>query len=272
MRNTLKTVLLLGGIGALLATGGGLIGGRGGTLVGMGTGLAVAGASWWFSDRLAIRAARARRMETHEAAALEAMVCELAPRAHLPPPRLYLSPSPQPNAFTTGRSPKHAVVVVTEGLLALLEPAEVRAVLAHELAHIGRRDTLLTAVAAAVATAVSAPCRGRSRDESPRPLAALRGGLVAPLSACVLQLALSRRREFDADLTGADLAGDGEALACALTRIAGYVPVVPMVVTPPQAQAWVVSPLGPGVTFARLFSTHPPVTERVARLRAQAIH
>ncbi len=275
IRNTVKTAFLLGAIGGLLVVCAGLIGGRAGVVVGLGLGMAVIGGSWWFSDRLAIRAARARSLGPHEAPGLQAMVAELAQRAALVPPRLHLSPSPQPNAFATGRSPSHAAVVVTEGLLALLEPAEIRAVLAHELSHIRHRDTLLTSVAAAVATAISAPAnpaifsarRGRSRDVGPGPLGTLLIALVAPLAAGLLKFALSRSREFDADRAGADLADDPKALARALVRIDGYVGVVPMTLAPAQASAWVINPLGRRVDFARLFSTHPPVAERIARLQ-----
>ncbi|HUY20799.1 MAG TPA: M48 family metalloprotease [Acidimicrobiales bacterium] len=281
IRNTVKTAFLLGAIGGLLVICGGLVAGRAGTLLGLGFGLVVVSGSWWFSDRLAIRVARARRLGPDEAPGLQAMVVELARRAELRAPRMYLSSCPQPNAFATGRSPKHAVVVVTEGLLALLEPAEVRSVIAHELAHIRHRDTLLTSVAAALATGVSALANlalfssllgGRSRDDGPGPFGALLAALVAPVAAGLLHLALSRSREFDADRTGADIAGGGETLARALERINGYAHVVPMALAPAQASAWVVNPLGPGVAFARLFSTHPPVAERVARLRARAAH
>ncbi len=277
IRNTVKTALFLGAIGGLLVVCGGLIGGHAGVVIGLILGVAVVGSSWWFSDRLAIHSTRARILGPHEAPALQAMVTELAERAALAPPRLYLAPSPQPNAFATGRAPSHAVVVVTEGLLALLEPAEVRAVLAHELAHIRHRDTLLTSVAAAVATTIVALASlvwlstllgGHNRDNGPGPVGSLLVALVAPAAAGLLQFALSRSREFDADRAGADLADDPEALARALARIDGYVDVVPMALAPAQAAAWVVNPLGRRVDFARHFSTHPPVAERIARLQA----
>jgi heat shock protein HtpX len=261
----------------LIVVCGGLLGGHVGVIIGFGLGVTVAASSWWFSDRLAIRAAGARVLEASEAAGLHAMVNELAQRAASRPPRLYVSPSPQPNAFATGRSPRHAAVVVTEGLLALLEPTEVRAVLAHELAHVRHRDTLLTSVAGAVATAISAFANlallskligGRNHEDGPGPLGAVLVALVAPVAAGLLQLALSRSREYQADRAGADLTNDPEALARALERIGCYVDVVPMELMPAQASAWVVNPLGAGVDFARLFCTHPALGDRIARLRA----
>ncbi len=263
-----------------MAVCGGLVADRDGILVGIGLGLGFAGGSWWFSDQVAIRAARARRVRTEEARDLRAMVAALARRAGLPAPRLYWSSSPQPNVFATGRNPKHAAVIVTEGLLTLLERDEIRAVLAHELAHVRQRDTLLTSVTAVVATAVwSLACLaplpkrlgGRSRADRPGPVGALLMAIVAPLAGGIFHLALLRSREFDADRAAADITGDSEALARALLRIDRYVTVVPMASVPAHAQAWVVSPLRPGFDFERLFSTHPSVADRVARLRARPV-
>ena len=277
IRNTIKSAVLLGAIGSLIVVCGGLLGGHIGVLFGFGLGVTVVGSSWWFSDRLAIRAAGARVLNASEAPGLHAMVMELAQQAASRPPRLYLSRSPQPNAFATGRSPRHAAIVVTEGLMALLEPAEVRAVLAHELAHVRHRDTLLTSVAGAVATVISAfgnlalistLIGGRNHEDGPGPLGALLVALVAPIAAGLLRLALSRSREHEADRAGADLTNDPEALARALERIGCYVEVVPMELMPAQASAWVVNPLGAGVDFALLFRTHPPLADRIARLRA----
>ena len=191
-------------------------------------------------------------------------------------PRLYVTPDRQPNAFATGRSPRHAVVAVTRGLLELLTPRELRAVLAHELAHVGNRDVLLTSVAAALATGISflanmigwLPFFGSSDDEDhPGPMAAFVAALLAPFAAVPLQLALSRSREFEADRTGATLVGDGFALASALAKIEHAARSIPMRVDPAQATKYIVNPLTgrSGWSVSVLFSTHPPVAERIAR-------
>ena len=280
VRNTIKTAMLLGSLGGALVLTGSLLAGRAGVVIGMALGFAFVGGSWWFSDVLAVRAAGARPVEPGELPWLRASVERLASRAGVPTPRLYLSPSPQPNAFATGRGPDHAVVAVTEGLLSLLEPAEIEAVLAHELAHVRHRDILLTSVAAAVATGISAVANlasfgllfgGRDDHDGPNPLAVIAFALVAPLAAGLLQLALSRSRELDADRAGADLLGDGEPLARALERIDVYAHAVPMAIAPAQAQAWIVNPLARQDLVARLFSTHPPVAERTARLRQRTV-
>lgn len=275
--NTVKSAVILGAIGGSIVVCGGLLGGYIGVFFGLGLGATVAGSCWWFSDRLAIRAAGARVLRVHEAPGLHATMTELAQRAAIAPPRLYVSPSPQPNAFATGPSPRHAVVVVTEGLLALLESTEVRAVLAHELAHVRHRDTLLTSLAGAVATAIYALADltllsmligGRNRQRRPGTLGAVLVALIAPVAACLLKLSLSPNREYEADRIGADLTSEPAALARALERIGCYVDVVPMELVPAQASAWIVSPFGARVDFARLFSTHPPIADRIARIRA----
>lgn len=280
VRNTIKTAMLLGALGGALVLTGSLLAGQAGVVMGMALGVAFVGGSWWFSDVLAVRAAGARPVEAGELPWLRATVERLASRAELPTPRLYVSPSPQPNAFATGRRPGHAVVAVTEGLLSLLEPAEIEAVLAHELAHVRHRDILLTSVAAAVAMGISAVANlasfgllfgGRDDRDGPSPLAVIAFALVAPLAAGLLQLALSRSRELDADRAGADLVGDGEPLARALERIDVYAHAVPMTIAPAQAQAWIVNPLARQDLVARLFSTHPPVAERTARLRQRTV-
>ena len=279
-RNTVKTAMLLGALGGFLVLAGSLLAGRTGIVFGMTLGFAFVGGSWWFSDALAVRAAGARPVEPGELAWLHATVKGLASKASIPTPRLYISPSPQPNAFATGRSPNHAVVAVTEGLLSLLERSEVEAVIAHELAHVRHRDILLTSVAAAVATGISAVAHlasvallfgGRNDQDGPSPLATIAFVLVAPLAAGLLQLALSRSRELEADRVGADLVGDGEPLARALERIDIYASAIPMNIAPAQAQAWIVNPLARHNLVARLFSTHPPVAVRTALLRKKTV-
>jgi heat shock protein HtpX len=199
----------------------------------------------------------------------------------MPMPRLYVSPEAQPNAFATGRNPERAVIAVTEGLLSVCTTDEIRGVLAHELAHVRNRDILIGSVAAAVATGISfvanmamwgAMLGGGRRDdeEHANPIAMLATALLAPLAASLLQMALSRSREFEADRTGATLVGTGEPLARALEKLDAYAAKLPMDIHPAQASAFIVNPLtGRNVSFANLFRTHPTTAERVARLRAQ---
>ncbi len=277
-RNTAKTVALLAGIGGLLVLVGSALGGAGGALIGAILGLVVVGASYWFSDRIAVRAAGAHEVSEIEAPQLHAMVAELAATAGLPKPRVYVSPAAQPNAFATGRNPAHSAVAVTEGLLTQCPPDELRAVLAHETAHIRNRDILIGSVAAAIATGISFIANmalwagmfgGGDDEDGPSPIVAILLAILAPLAATVLQMALSRSREFEADRVGAELLGDPEPLARALQRIDAMAARTPLDVSPAQASAYIVNPLtGRQVNFARLFLTHPPVEERIERLRA----
>ncbi len=277
-RNTAKTVALLAGIGGLLVLVGSALGGAGGALIGAILGLVIVGASYWFSDRIAVRAAGAHEVSEIEAPQLHAMVAELAATAGLPKPRVYVSPAAQPNAFATGRNPAHSAVAVTEGLLTQCPPDELRAVLAHETAHIRNRDILIGSVAAAIATGISFIANmalwagmfgGGDDEDGPSPIVAILLAILAPLAATVLQMALSRSREFEADRVGADLLGDPEPLARALQRIDAMAARTPLDVSPAQASAYIVNPLtGRQVNFARLFLTHPPVEERIERLRA----
>ncbi len=275
--NTLKTVTLLAGLAGLFVFLGSWIGGPSGTVIGLVLGLALVGGSWWWSDSLAVRAARATEVPAGQLDWVRRDVTELAGRAGLPTPRLFLSPDAQPNAFATGRGPNKAVVCVTQGLLDRLSPDEVKGVLAHEIAHIGHRDILIGSVAAAVATAISAVANmalfagafASDDEDRPNPFALLLASMVAPLAATVLQLALSRSREYEADRRGAELLGDPLPLASALRRIEAMAGRTPMDVTPARATAYIVNPLtGRQVSFARLFLTHPPTEERVARLLA----
>ncbi len=277
-RNFCKTVVLLAAIGGLLVAVGAVLGGTGGAVVGLALGLVVVGGSYWFSDRLAVRAAGAVEVTAEEDPALHAMVRDLADRAGLPMPRVYVSPSAQPNAFATGRDPRHSAVAVTEGLLTRCPPAEVRGVIAHELAHIRNRDVLIGSVAAAIATGISFIANlalfagmfgGGDDEDGPSPFAAILIALLAPIAATNLQMAISRSREFEADRVGAEILGDPEPLARALERLDAEAARVPLDVAPAQASHFIVNPLtGRQVQFARLFMTHPPIEERVARLRA----
>jgi len=193
-------------------------------------------------------------------------------------PKLYLTPDLQPNAFATGRNPDHAAVAVTQGILDLLDWDELRGVLAHEISHVGNRDILIGSVAAAVAMGITFVARmamwgamfggGGNDDDNPNPLALLAFSLLAPVAAAVIQMALSRSREFEADRTGARLIGDGEPLARALAKLEQRAKVIPMNVDPAQASKFIVNPLtGRKVQFAKLFTTHPPMEDRIARLR-----
>ncbi|HVL05853.1 MAG TPA: M48 family metalloprotease [Acidimicrobiales bacterium] len=274
--NAFKTAVLLGGLGGLFVLVGSLFG-RGGALLGLLLGLAVVGGSYWFSDTIAIRAAGAVPVSPWEMPEYHRIVRELCTDAGLPLPKLYVTPDRQPNAFATGRDPHHAAVAVTRGILDILSWEELKGVLAHELSHIGNRDVLVSSVAAAVATAISflantlmwMPLLGGSADddEGPSPLGVLVAALLAPLAAGLLQMALSRSREFEADATGARLLGDGRPLARALAKLDRAARVVPMDVDPAQSAKYIVNPLtGRHVNFASLFMTHPSTDERIRRL------
>jgi heat shock protein HtpX len=278
-RNTLKTTVLLAGITGLLIAVGSIFG-RGGAILGFGLGLAIVGFSYWKSDTLAVRAARAVPADEARFPEFFAVMRELTAKAGMPMPKLYVSPEMQPNAFATGRNPEHAAVAVTQGLMQACTWEEIRGVLAHELAHVRNRDILIGSVAAAVATGISFIANmamwgavfggGRDDDEGGNPIALLATALLAPIAAGLLQMALSRSREFEADRSGADLIGTGEPLARALEKLEAYANRIPMDIPPAQAQAFIVNPLtGRQVSFANLFRTHPTTAERVARLRGQ---
>ena len=285
-KNTMKTTVLLAGLGGLIVAVAGLLGGgsTGALMIGLLLALVMVGGSYWFSDKLALRSARAEIIEEHQAPEFYAMVRSLAERANLPMPRVAVSPSDQPNAFATGRGPHHAVVCATQGLLTSMPRSEVEGVMAHELMHVKHRDILIGSVAAAIATAISAIAQmamfatmfggGGNDDDRPNPLAVLAVSLLAPIAASLIQMAVSRSREFEADRGARDLLGTGEPLAKALERIEREAVRHPMRVAPAQAQAYIHNPLNEmqrkrgGVDVARLFSTHPSTEERIRRLRA----
>jgi heat shock protein HtpX len=277
-KNSLKTAVLLAALGGLLMAIGSLFG-QGGLWIGLVLGLVMVGGSYWFSDKLAIASARAKPVSEAEAPQLHAMIRDLSHRARIPMPRIYMSPEMQPNAFATGRSPKKAAVCVTQGIVQVLEPEELKGVLAHELAHVDHRDILIGSVAAAVAMGITFVARmamfgaifggGRDRD-SGNAFAALAMAILAPLAAAMIQMAISRSREFEADRGGAALIGSGEPLARALEKIDVYARQVPMNVNPATENLYIISPFsGKKPAFAGLFSTHPPVAERVRRLRGR---
>lgn len=277
--NWLKTATLLAGLTALFGVLGMAFGGVAGMLIM----LLLAGAvnlwAWWQSDKLVLRMHHAQPVDSRSGAPLYRMVAELAQKAGLPMPAVYLIHSAQPNAFATGRDPQHAAVAVTSGLLQLLSERELRGVLAHELAHILHRDTLLSTLTATIAGAVSNLSQfllffggsgGREDDRPIHPLLALIIALFAPLAAMLIQMAISRAREFEADRVGAQLSGDPQALASALQRIERYAQgyVMPSAEQHPEtAQMMIINPLH-GRGLAGLFRTHPDTEERVARLLA----
>ncbi len=278
-KNVLKTYVLLAFLGGLLILIGSFFG-RSGAYLGLSLGLVLVGGSYWFSDTIAIRSARAVPADESQMPEYFRIMRELTAASGMPMPRLYVTPDPQPNAFATGRNPHHAAVAVTRGILDTLTWDELRGVLAHELSHVGNRDILIGSVAASVAMGITFVARmfmwgamfgggGRDDESSPNPLALLALSILAPLAAMLLQMALSRSREFEADRTGARLIGDGEPLARALTKLDSAAKAIPMNVDPAQATKYIVNPLtGRRVQFANLFSTHPPMGERVERLRA----
>ncbi|MET0159926.1 MAG: M48 family metalloprotease [Acidimicrobiales bacterium] len=274
MKNTLKTFTLLAALGGLFLFIGSFWG-QGGLIIGLVLGLVVVGGSYWFSDTIAIKAARAQPVSEAEMPELYRVVRDLTTLADLPMPKLYVTPERQPNAFATGRNPDHAAVAVTAGILEALSWDELRGVLAHEISHIGNRDILIGSVAAAVALAITFVARmamwasifgGGDRDRNVVGELALI--LLAPLAAMLLQMALSRSREFEADRTGAELIGTGEPLASALQKLDAYAQRIPADIRPEQAAAYIVNPLrGRRVSFANAFASHPPMEERIARLR-----
>jgi heat shock protein HtpX len=277
-KNTFKTFVLLAGLGGLMVLIGSFFG-RGGAFIGLTLGLVMVGGSYWFSDKLAIKAARAVPVTEAEMPEYYRIVRDLTTQAGMPMPKLYVTPDLQPNAFATGRNPGHAAVAVTQGILNILDWNELRGVLAHEISHVGNRDILIGSVAAAVATGISfianmamwgAMFGGRGDDdEGANPLALLLLAILAPMAAGLLQMALSRSREFEADRSGAELVGDGEPLARALLKLEQAARQIPMDVAPAQAQKYIVNPLtGRKVNFSNLFTTHPPTEARVERLRS----
>jgi len=279
--NQVKTVLLLGLLTGLLVFIGGAVGGRSGMIIA----LILAGAmnffSYWYSDKIVLKMYRAREVSEAEAPGLLATVRELASGAGLPMPRVYVIQDQTPNAFATGRDPAHAAVAVTTGIVDLLSPRELRGVLAHELSHVKNRDILISSVAATLAGAVMVLANlarwsmffggGDDEDEGGLGIVGLLlTSILAPLAAMLVQMAVSRSREYLADSSGARMCGDPEALASALNKLEQANRQRPMSRARPQtAHMFIVNPLS-GASLAGLFSTHPPIAERVARLRAMA--
>lgn len=277
--NWIKTALLMAAIVALFGTVGMALGGAQGMLIALVLGGALNLYAYWNSDRMVLRLYNAREVDAASGGEFYAMVHELAARAGLPMPRVYLIDAAQPNAFATGRDPAHAAVAATTGLLHLLTPRELRGVMAHELTHVKNRDTLIATLSATIAGAISALAQfgmlfggGQGNDRPLHPLAQLILLILAPLAAVLIQMAISRAREFGADRGGAEISGDPEALASALARIEAYARGTPMPAAelhPETAQMMIVNPLSGG-ELAALFRTHPATEERIRRLLALA--
>ncbi len=268
---TLRTTILMATLGGLLIAIGFAIGGIQIASVFLVMALVMNFIAYWFSDRIAIATARAKPLAEDQAPALYQMVRELTTRAGLPMPRLYMIPSEQPNAFATGRNPKHSAVAVTSGITRLLSEDELRGVIAHELAHISNRDILTQSVASAIGAMITYLAYFfmwfGGDDESPLSLvASLAMVLLAPIAATIIQLSISRQREYAADAGGAAICGNPESLASALLRLEQGAAAIPMQVNQAAEPLYIVKPFSGG-GLAGLFSTHPPIEERVRRLR-----
>ncbi len=274
--NWLKTTLLMAAILALFGVVGAMLGGAAGMFVALLAGGAMNLWAYWNSDKMVLRMHGAREIGPADAPALYGMVAELAGRAGLPMPRVYLIDQAQPNAFATGRNPEHAAVAATTGILRVLDARELRGVMAHELAHVKNRDILTSTISASIAGAISALAQfgmffGGGRDR-PNAIAQMALLILAPLAAMLIQMAISRAREFGADRGGAEISGDPEALASALRKIEAYARGTPLLSAeqhPETAQMMIINPLSGG-DLKGLFSTHPATEQRVARLLEMA--
>jgi heat shock protein HtpX len=278
MTNALKTTVLLALLTGLLVVIGDFLGGNAGMLLFFGIAVVMNLGAYWYSGDIALRMAGAQEVSEDQAPELHQLIAEVATYARLPKPRVAMVDSPSPNAFATGRDANHAVVAVTTGILGLLTRDELMGVLAHELGHVRNHDILISSVAATIAGAITMLANvaqwalifggiGGRDDEDRNPFASLLLILVAPIAASLIQLAISRSREYGADDTGAHIIGNPEALARALEKLENATSVRPLPVNPAVAHLFIVNPLK-GVSLGGLFSTHPPLEERIRRLRA----
>jgi heat shock protein HtpX len=275
--NTLKTAFFLGLLSALIVAIGGVLGGRGGLLIAFAIAAGMNFFSYWFSDKIVLAAHRAQPVSREQAPQLYEILDRLTARAGIPMPRVYMLPEEAPNAFATGRNPEHAAVAVTQGIMRLLSRDELEGVLAHELAHVRNRDILISSVAATMASAVMVIANmarwsaifglgGRDDREGPNPIVLLATAILAPFAAMLIQLAISRSREYQADQSGAEMTHNPYGLAGALEKLDGYSKRIPMATASPTSNhLFIVKPLS-GEALAGLFSTHPPIRERIHRL------
>jgi heat shock protein HtpX len=278
MFNLMKTAVLMAAITALFMAIGGMMGGRSGMMLALVVAIGMNFFSYWFSDQMVLKMYNARQVDETSAPRFYAMVRELAQRAELPMPKVYLIDEAAPNAFATGRNPEHAAVAATTGIINVLTDRELRGVMAHELAHVKHRDILISTVSATMAGAISMLANfaaffgGRDSEGRRNPIAGIAVAILAPLAASLIQMAISRAREFEADRGGAEISGDPQALASALEKIHRYAQGIPLEAAeahPETAQMMIMNPLSAG-GLSGLFSTHPATEERVARLMAMA--
>jgi heat shock protein HtpX len=280
MGNALKTGVLLVVLTVLFMAIGSYVGGRGGMVMAFAIAILMNAGAYWFSDKIVLKMYRAQEVSEAEAPELHAMVHRLATAASVPMPKVYILPSDSPNAFATGRNPEHAAVAVTRGIMKILAPDELEGVLAHEMAHVKNRDILIGTVAATLAGAIMMLARfaqfaaifggGRDRDEGGGALGLIAMAIIAPIGAMLVQMAVSRSREYQADATGARFCGRPDSLARALEKISGTSRRIPLASTPATAHMFIMSPLS-GKGMMSLFSTHPPVEKRVERLRTMRV-
>ncbi len=279
MFNMMKTAVLMAAITALFMAIGSMLGGRSGMMLALVVALGMNFFSYWFSDKMVLKMYNAREVDETSAPRFYAMVRELAQRAQLPMPKVYLIDEAAPNAFATGRNPENAAVAATTGILNVLSERELRGVMAHELAHVKHRDILISTISATMAGAISMLANfaaffgGRDSEGRPaNPIAGIAVAILAPLAASLIQMAISRAREFEADRGGAEISGDPAALASALDKIHRYAQGLPLHAAeahPETAQMMIMNPLS-GEGLRGLFSTHPSTEERIARLMAMA--
>ncbi len=281
--NNLKVFTLMSGLSVLLVLLGNAVGGKNGAVIFFVISLGMNFFSYYYSDKLVIKMTGAQEINEAQAPQIYAIIRNLSLRADIPMPKVYVTPSPQPNAFATGRNPQHAALAITQGLLRILNQDEIEGVIAHEIAHIKNRDILIGAIAASMAGAISMIANvaqwglmfgglgGNSdEDESGSFLGSIAMAILAPIAAMIIQMAISRSREYMADATGARLAGKPEGLSRALLKLEAASQNLPMEVSPAAAHMFIVNPLA-GINLAGLFSTHPPIPQRVAKLNAMKI-
>ncbi len=275
--NTVKTFILMAALTGLFMVGGQALAGQQGMMFALIMALGLNFFAYWNSDKMALAMNKAREVSEAEAPDLHQMVATLATRAGIPKPKVYVVDNPTPNAFATGRNPEHAAVAVTTGIMQALNREELEGVLGHELGHIKNRDILISSIAAVMAGAISYLATmaqwgmlfggGRSDEDGGNPIATIIMMIVAPLAASMIQMAISRSREYIADAAGAEISGHPKALASALDKLSNYNKQRPMEVNPASAQMYIVNPLSRS-SLSKLFSTHPPMEERIRRLMA----